>query len=110
MPYQIIIKNSLHEKDILKTKTPNLYKINPETADSVSCAILQLSKDAFHLVSINKESIHSIYFGCNVSNSVIKKYYDKLQGKYPIYKFELSKKRFELIPTLMTEEKLNSKD
>lgn len=106
-PYRFVINGALSDGDIIKTESEGLYKLNKGKIDSVSCSILQLSKDALHLVNIKPESIHSIYFGCNVSNDIIKPYYNVLHRRYDLYKFELSKKRFELIPKLITEDFLN---
>lgn len=106
-PFEVIIKMAIENGMLSATETKNKYSVNKEGLDPVLFARLQTSKNAVHLVNINPDSIHSIYFGCNVSEETIRPYYEHLKDRYPMYKFEISKKRFELIPVLVTDDMFN---
>ncbi|WP_324033910.1 DUF2971 domain-containing protein [Aeromonas caviae] len=109
-PFNIIVKKLVKSKNLTKTEKKNIYNIkHTDSLDIISVA-LQTSKDAFFLVDIDPSSIHSIYFGCKVDINTIQKYYNALKDKYKIYKFEVSRKRFELISRLVTEETFSNKD
>ncbi|HDZ8837545.1 TPA: DUF2971 domain-containing protein [Aeromonas veronii] len=100
--FKPVIEEAIKRQYISKTETKNKYKINQEIINPARCSLLQSSKDSLFLIDISPESIESIYFGCKVSNEIIKPYFDSLHKKYKLYRFTLSKKRFELIPELLT--------
>ncbi len=100
--YKTLISYALTNDFIKKSETANKYYIN--TKDPVQCDLIKSSKDALMLVKIDPDAIHSIYFGCNVELEKIKPYYENLHDKYRIYKFELCKQRFELVPKLVTSD------
>ncbi|MFM5739228.1 DUF2971 domain-containing protein [Aeromonas veronii] len=97
-----VIRHAINTELISKTKINNEFLINHEKMNSAQCILLQSSKDCLFLINIEADSIESVYFGCNVSLETIKPYFDKLHDKYNLYKFTLSKKRFELIPEVLT--------
>lgn len=102
-----VINVALETNMLSKTEIKNKYKLNHENITSARLSLLQTSKDCLFLLDIDKKSIESIYFGCKVSNSTIKPYFEKLHKEYNLYKFTLSKKRFELIPQLLTADMFN---
>lgn len=98
--YKLVLYYGLSNKLIDKSGDDNKYSII--SSDPVQCDLLQSSKYALMLIKIDPSSIQSIHFGCHVSLETIKPYYEKLHKTYKLYKFEISKNRFELEPKLIT--------
>ncbi|MGL5091332.1 MAG: DUF2971 domain-containing protein [Aeromonas sobria] len=101
---------SLKSKEIIKTDDYE-YKLTEKPEDITSIAGVFSSFECISMLhEIDRENIYSIHLGIRVSDEETIKYYNMINSKdsklshVKLYKFSLSKKRFELIPEVVDKE------